>query len=150
MGVVSHARDITTFHTWSGSVRRPVQQRYSTHNTVHGGKWHCVEAHVKLNDSGQSNGIQEFWIDGLLEARRDKLNFVTSYTGYAINAVFIERYWNAGSPKLQERYVDNIVVSTRPIGCTDAVVSPPRNYELFHKPHNGCTSANVSGSKPNT
>jgi hypothetical protein len=70
-----------------------------------------------LNDPGQSNGIQEFWIDGALEARRQDLNFVMSYAGYAINAVFFENHWNTGSPKLQERYFDNIVVSTRPIGC---------------------------------
>jgi hypothetical protein len=76
-----------------------------------------VEAHVKLNDPGQSNGIQEFFIDGNLEARREGLDFVRSYTGYAINAVFFENYWNDGSSRDQERYFDNIVVSTRPIGC---------------------------------
>jgi len=85
-------------------------------DSVHDGIWYCVEAHVKLNDPGISNGIQEFWIDGNLEARRDYLNFVSSYTDYAINAVLFENYWNSGSPQLQERYFDNIVVSTQPIG----------------------------------
>jgi hypothetical protein len=83
------------------------------------GVWYCVEAHVKLNDTGQSNGVQEFWIDGNLEARREGLNFVRSYSDYAINAVFFENYWNRGSPVEQERYFDNIVVSTQPIGCVD-------------------------------
>lgn len=85
--------------------------------TSHSDRWFCVEAHVKLNDPGQSNGIQEFWIDGNLEARRDGLDFVRSYTDYAINAVFFENYWNDGSSRDQERYFDNIVVSTQPIGC---------------------------------
>ncbi|MHC4738480.1 MAG: hypothetical protein ACYS9Y_06215 [Planctomycetota bacterium] len=85
-------------------------------DSLHDGIWYCVEAHVKLNDPGVSNGIQEFWIDGNLEARRDSLNFVASYTDYAINAVLFENYWNSGSPQLQERYFDNIVVSTQPIG----------------------------------
>ncbi|MCI0560695.1 MAG: hypothetical protein MN733_19595 [Nitrososphaera sp.] len=112
---------------WLGSKAGPT----TIFDTQHGGKWHCVEAHVKLNESGQSNGIQEFWIDGLLEARRENLNFVMSYAGYAINAVFFENYWNAGSPKLQERYFDNIVVSTRPIGCAgNVVLSPPRNLRV--------------------
>jgi hypothetical protein len=35
--------------------------------------------------------------------------------------VFFENYWNTGSPKLQERYFDNIVVSTQPIGCAGNV-----------------------------
>jgi hypothetical protein len=86
-------------------------------DSAHDGIWYCVEAHVKLNDPGLSNGIQEFWIDGNLEARRDGLNFVASYTDYAINAIFFENYWNSGSPVTQERYFDNIVVSTQPIGC---------------------------------
>jgi hypothetical protein len=86
-------------------------------DSVHDGIWYCVESHVKLNDPGISNGIQEFWIDGNLEARRDGLNFVASYTDYAINAIFFENWWNGGSSQLQERYFDNIVVSTQPIGC---------------------------------
>jgi len=85
--------------------------------TDHSGTWYCIEAHVKLNDPGQSNGVQEFWIDGRLEARREGFNFVGTFADYGINAVFFENYWNAGSPVLQERYFDNIVVSTKPIGC---------------------------------
>jgi len=93
-------------------------------------KWFCIEAHVRLNDPGQSNGVQEFWIDGKLEARRTGLNFVGTYADYGINAVFLENYWNAGSPKPQERYFDSFVVSTQRIGCLCAVdpnsgIEPP-------------------------
>ena len=95
-------------------------------DSQHADRWYCIEAHVRLNNPGQSNGIQEFWIDGQLEARRTGLNFVGTYTAYGINAIFFENYWNAGSPKQQERYFDNIVVSTQPIGCLGAVTpSPP-------------------------
>ena len=34
----------------------------------------------------------------------------------AINAVFLENYWNQGSVKRQARWFDNFVISTRPIG----------------------------------
>jgi hypothetical protein len=83
----------------------------------HAGKWFCIEVHVRLNDPGRSNGIHEFWIDGKLEARRTGLNFVGTYTDYGINAVYLENYWNGGSPKQQERYFDSFVVSTKRIGC---------------------------------
>jgi hypothetical protein len=86
-------------------------------DTAYSGIWYCVEARLKLNDPGLANGISEFWIDGNPEARRDGLDFVRSYTDYGINAVFFENYWNDGSPVEQERYFDNIVVSTEPIGC---------------------------------
>jgi hypothetical protein len=80
-------------------------------------QWHYIEAHVKLNDAGQSNGIHEFWIDGQLETRSDSLNFVREYDEYGINAIFFENYWNTGSTQEQERYFDNIVVSTQRIGA---------------------------------
>jgi hypothetical protein len=86
-------------------------------STGYNNRWYCVEAHVRLNDPGQSNGVQEFWIDGGLEARREGLDFVRSYTDYAINAIFFENYWNSGAPQEQARYFDNIVVSTERIGC---------------------------------
>ena len=92
-------------------------------DTEHHGRWYCIEAHVRLNDPGQSNGMQEFWLDGQLEASREGLNFVRSYTDYGINAIFFENYWNAGSPQEQERYFDNIVVSTQRIGCLEEASS---------------------------
>ena len=85
--------------------------------TDRSGIWYCIEAHVRLNDPGAANGVQEFWIDGNLEARSDELDFVGTYQDYAINAVFFENYWNAGSVQEQERYFDNLVISTQPIGC---------------------------------
>lgn len=81
------------------------------------GAWHCIEAHVRLNDAGQSNGVFELWIDGRAEASRTGLNWVGAFDDFGINAVFVENYWNAGSPRQQERYIDNFVVSTGPIGC---------------------------------
>lgn len=91
---------------------------------AHLGVWHCVEAHVRLNDPGRSNGVFRLWIDGRLEAERRDLNWVGSYDDYGLNAVFVENYWNAGSPVAQERYLDNFVVSTEPIGCPRGSSAP--------------------------
>lgn len=81
------------------------------------GRWHCVEAHARLNDAGASNGQFELWIDGQLDAHREGLNWIGRLAGYGINAVFIENYWNAGAPVVEARYLDNLVVSTQRIGC---------------------------------
>lgn len=96
----------------------------------HDDTWYCIEHHIKLNDPGQKNGIQEFWIDDKLEARKDNLNFTGTYTEYAINAIFFENYWNDGSIKDQKRFFDNIVVSIQRIGCldTNAVIQPKAFY----------------------
>ena len=79
--------------------------------------WHCVEAHARLNTANQSNGLFELWVDGQLDATRSGLNWVGNYSTYGINAVFIENYWNLGAPKVEERYLDNFIVSRARIGC---------------------------------
>jgi hypothetical protein len=79
--------------------------------------WICIEHHVKLNDSGQSNGVEEVWIDGVREVYTTGLDFVGTYTDYAINALYLESYWNGGAPGTLTLYRDNLVVSTDPIGC---------------------------------
>jgi uncharacterized protein YjdB len=86
-------------------------------DAAHVGQWHCIEAHVRLNDAGSANGIMELWINGALQVRQTTLNWLGSYAQYGINSLFFENYWNAGSPAAQDRYFDNIVVSTQRIGC---------------------------------
>jgi hypothetical protein len=83
------------------------------------GKWHCVVAHVKLNTPGKSDGVFEFWINNELQSRQTNLNWHGKYDAeIGINAIFFENYWNApGSPVEQERYFDNIVISTKKIHC---------------------------------
>jgi len=87
------------------------------------GKWQCIEAQVTLNDPGRSNGSFRAWIDDRLEIERVNLNWVGSYDDFGLNAVFLENYWNGGSPATQERYFDNFVVSTERIGCGEFTTS---------------------------
>lgn len=86
-------------------------------DSQHVGRWYCIEMRMKLNDAGASNGVFQLWIDGALEAQSTTLNWLGSYNAYGINAVFLENYWNGGSVQEQDRFFDNFVVSTQPIGC---------------------------------
>ena len=81
------------------------------------GEWICVEGHIKLNDPGTSNGVEEIWIDGRLEGQRADQNHVGTYTEYGLNQVVFDNYWNRGAPGENVLYRDNIVVSTERIGC---------------------------------
>ena len=86
---------------------------------AHIGRWYCVEAHARLNDPGQSNGAFELRIDGVLEAQRTGMNWVGAYNNYGWNAILLENYWNApGATQANDRYFDDFVVSTQPIGCS--------------------------------
>ncbi len=97
------------------------------------GRWVCVEARVKLNTPGQRDGLNQLWIDGRLEAERRNLDWRGSYTSHGINAVFLEAYWNDGSPVDQSRWIDNFVISTQPIGP----ISCPRQPTLIKTPYDG-------------
>lgn len=98
---------------WLGAVRGDTPLFADAANDI----WFCVEAHVRLNDPGQPNGVFRLWIDDTLDAEKTGLNWVGNYDAYGINVVFLENYWNNGSPQAQERYFDDFVVSTERIGC---------------------------------
>ena len=90
--------------------------RFRIHSTEESGWWVCVEARAKLNSLGEKDGINQLWIDGRLEAERRGLNWRGTFDDRGINAVFLEAYWNRGSPVDQSRWIDEFVVSTQPIG----------------------------------
>ena len=79
-----------------------------------------VVLHRGAREAEQSGPMQRrlrAWINNGLEAHLDGLNWQGSYSEYGINTVFLENYWNTGSPQPQERNFDNFVVSTERIGC---------------------------------
>ncbi|HHI81067.1 MAG TPA: hypothetical protein ENK02_13960 [Planctomycetes bacterium] len=115
---------------WLGN--RPVS-KFPIHATSESGYWVLVESRAKLNTPGKSDGINQLWIDGRLECERRNLNFRGSYKGHGINAVFLEAYWNQGSPKTQSRWFDNFVISTKAIGP----VSCPKNPVVYKTPYHG-------------
>ncbi|WP_188504821.1 hypothetical protein [Parapedobacter pyrenivorans] len=88
------------------------------------GEWFCIEGHMKLNTPGQHDGVFEFWINDELQAKAVGMNWHGDWNSnpdhFKINAVFFENYWNSGSVQDQERYFDNIVISTKRIGCNCA------------------------------
>jgi hypothetical protein len=82
------------------------------------GRWFCIEVHMKLNARDAADGTFEYWIDDRLEAQRIGLNWVGAYSDYGINAVYLEQYWTSVPfTRIQQRYLDNFVVSTARIGC---------------------------------
>jgi hypothetical protein len=98
---------------WLGKLNGKTQV-YSAANRD---KWQCIEVHMKLNTPGQSDGVFAFWVNGQLEAQKTGLNWRGSYTTYGINAITLENWINDGPPQNQDRFFDNFVVSTQPIGC---------------------------------
>lgn len=111
-----------------GAARGSPMQEFAAPNL---GEWLCIEHRVKLNDPGQSNGISQFWVNDVQQANQTTLNYVASYTTYAINGIFFENFINNGSPATQSRWWDNIVVSTERIGCS---IDVPPTYIPIRRP----------------
>ncbi|HEX8911273.1 MAG TPA: hypothetical protein VF796_02855, partial [Humisphaera sp.] len=109
------------------------------HSTEESGRWICVEARLKLNTPGKADGENQLWVDGTLDAERKNLDLRGTYTAHTINAVFLEAYWNQGSPVDQKRWYDDFVVSTKPIG--PVVVRPTPT--VVKRPSNGATAWQV-------
>ena len=80
------------------------------------GRWICHEMHVKANDPGRNNGAYTFWVDGRRVVEVSGVNLVGNNDKHFNNAM-LDCYWNNGSPKAQNRYYDNFVISTKRIGC---------------------------------
>jgi len=77
------------------------------------GVWHHIEFMVKLNAPGESNGSQQFWIDGALRGTWTGLRFRTSSV-LRLNAVQLTfNRGIAGQPTPEKLWVDNLVVATR-------------------------------------
>jgi len=127
--VTTQYNDFSNLH-WLGN-KPPCA--FPIHSTAESGWWVSVEARAKLNTPGQKDGLNQLWIDGRLEAERKNLDWRGSYTGHGINAVFLEAYWNQGSPVTQTRWYDNFVISAQPIGP----VVCPRNPVLIKTPYHG-------------
>lgn len=104
---------------WLGN--KPVSP-FLLHAADEAGRWACVETHVKLNTPGQKDGVMRLWLDGLLQCDRKGLDWRGVYKDHGINAIFLEAYWNKGSPVEQSRWFDDFVASTQPIG--PAFISP--------------------------
>ena len=127
--VTTTYNDFDRLH-WLGN--RPVTET-KVSSTDESGWFVCVEARVKLNTPGLKDGENQLWIDGRLESERTGLDWRGSYTAYGINAVFLEAYWNDGSPVDESRWYDNFVISTKRIGP----VLCPLNLKVYKNRYRG-------------
>jgi hypothetical protein len=78
-------------------------------------QWHTLEFEVQLNDPAQANGVQRFWLDGVLRGEWKNFRFRTT-TDLMLNVLTLESSMNetlGGAPQAEMIYVDDILVTTR-------------------------------------
>ncbi len=90
------------------------------------GKWYCLELMLRNNIPRQKNGQLLTWLDGKLVGHVEKLRFRDTEK-VKIQRFNVQNYFGGGeyihtSPKDQRIYIDNLVISRKPIGCL--ILSP--------------------------
>lgn len=137
------------------------------------GQWYCLEARVRTNTNGSTfDGVVESWVNGQRVMQYTGLNIqrqnLVPPTNRQYSHIWIDGYWNcsggatqgpgnactpanaASTHPAQQRYHDNFVVSTSPIGCiggvppTPGVDLPPPPPQIDTNPPNAPTNLNVT------
>ena len=85
------------------------------------GKWYCLEVMLRNNTPGKKDGQIKAWLNGSQIGKIEKLRF-RDVSAVKIRRFTVENYFGGAnvsdtSPKDQRIYIDNYIVSTKPIGC---------------------------------
>jgi hypothetical protein len=72
------------------------------------GQWQEVVFHIKLNTPGQSDGLQEVWLNGVKKLSQQNMRWRTT-TDLRLNEVRFDNYM-PGGPQTQYLWVDDITV----------------------------------------
>ena len=96
-------------------------------------KWNCLELMLRNNTPGQKNGQLSAWLDGRLVGNVERLRFRDSDT-VKIRRFAVVNYFGGDnvmdtSPQDQNIYIDNLVISRKPIGCLHLSGLPKKSPE---------------------
>lgn len=116
--------DVNSANGWLPIIRTG----FSYENPVNIGRWTEHEMYIKKNSSGQADGAYSYWIDGKLSASRSNVNLANDYN---FNNAMLDCYWNGGSPKEQNRYFDNFVISVSYVGPLQCENGKEINYPCY-------------------
>lgn len=93
-------------------------------------QWHCHELRIKLNSTGNTDGIIQYWLDGVLKANITNANFYSVDADYFKSASFGNG--NTATTSFQTPWraleYDDYVLSTDYIGLGG--LSPPTNLRI--------------------
>ena len=91
------------------------------------GQWHCYEWRVQLNTTGSSNGVLQFWLDGVLKYSATNVNYGATTTDYLRRTSLGTGNRNSGSAfqtAWQAIEFDDYVLSTTYVGCDSVAPTP--------------------------
>jgi hypothetical protein len=95
-------------------------------------QWHCHELRIKLNSNGASDGVLQYWLDGVLKATHTNLSFSSTVADLKIHRFSVGIGNVSDSDWFQTSWAavgfDDIVVSTSYIGLRS--LAAPTNLRI--------------------
>ena len=113
--VVADVKALNSTQANSAGWLAKTTSKFSFNDNKNIGRWVCFEVELFLNSPGKTDGAYRIWADDSLIVELMNVDLRGS-KNYLVNEVMLDGYWNAGSPKEQNRYYDNFVISTKRIG----------------------------------
>ena len=92
--------------------------------TTGDGQFHCYEVHIKEDTNG-SNGIGEFWFEGVLKGSITNINYGTAPGWTEMEIGSNQGTVANGGVNFAVDFDDIAIRTTGPIGCLGADVTPP-------------------------
>jgi hypothetical protein len=92
-------------------------------------RWYSIEMQVRMNTPGSADGVLRGWVDGVLSYEKLNMEYRRpGHDGLHVRTVWLNVYKGGTSGNCERGYVylDNMVVSTVPIGPV-AAIAPERD-----------------------
>lgn len=118
---------------------KPAHRPTTTPPTYKANQWHCVEQLLDLgtpNTSGQNpNGRSALWLDGTMVGDVSDL-WIRTTSSLKISMLWLSLFHHDGTHSTVGEFIDNVVVSTQPIGCgsggsVPAKPKPPSGLQVI-------------------
>ena len=88
-------------------VSRLLPQNMNLSNKITAGAWHQFETYMKLNDIGSSNGVWQWWLDGVLIGSYSDVVFRTEAAPSGFYGRRFDPVWGGGGGTAKSR-TDNL------------------------------------------
>lgn len=96
------------------------------------GGWYCIEmmidAGTPVTSAANADGVQNFWLDGI-EYGPWTNRWHRTTSSLKLDVLWLSLYHH-GEHSVEGIMLDNVVVSTTPIGCLNDGLQPPRNLRV--------------------
>jgi hypothetical protein len=111
----------------SGYCKKPEQRETVMPPQFESGRWYCLEVMLDggtpVTDPALANGAQNFWVDGVQYGPWTKL-WMRTTSALKVNILWLNLYHH-GQHSTAGIMLDDVVVSTSPVGCHGAAPTAP-------------------------